>query len=80
MVKELVEMTDEQMVADHNETVRKYKDLQVKYINLQVKYIRLAAVLRELRGVEKTYHEIIAEHDDWEQLNQQKLNSTSEER
>ena len=73
MVKELVEMTDEQMVADHNETVRKYKDLQVKYI-------RLAAVLRELRGVEKTCHEIIAEHDDWEQLNQQKLNSTNEER
>jgi hypothetical protein len=53
--------------------VRKYKDLQVKYI-------RLAAVLRELRGVEKTCHEIIAEHDDWEQLNQQKLNSTNEER
>jgi hypothetical protein len=73
MVKELVEMTDEQMVADHNELVRKYKDLQVKYI-------RLAAVLRELRGVEKTCHEIIAEHDDWEQLNQQKLNSTNEER
>ena len=73
MVKELVEMTDEQMVADHNELVRKYKDLQVKYI-------RLAAVLRELRGVEKTYHEIIAEHDDWEALNQQKLNSTNEER
>jgi hypothetical protein len=73
MVKELVEMTDEQMVADHNELVRKYKDLQVKYI-------RLAAVLRELRGVEKTYHEIITEHDDWEQLNQQKLNSTNEER
>jgi hypothetical protein len=40
----------------------------------------LAAVLRELRGVEKTCHEIIAEHDDWEQLNQQKLNSTNEER
>jgi hypothetical protein len=73
MVKELVEMTDEQMVADHNELVRKYRDLQVKYI-------RLAAVLRELRGVEKTCHEIIAEHDDWEQLNQQKLNSTNEER
>jgi hypothetical protein len=70
MVKELVEMTDEQMVADHNELVRKYKDLQVKYI-------RLAAVLRELRGA---YHEIITEHDDWEQLNQQKLNSTNEER
>jgi hypothetical protein len=73
MVKELVEMTDEQMVADHNELVRKYNALQVKYI-------RLAAVLRELRGVEKTCHEIIAEHDDWEQLNQQKLNSTNEER
>ena len=73
MVKELVEMTDEQMVADHNELVRKYKDLQIKYI-------RLAAVLRVLRGVEKTYHEIISEHDDWEQLNQQKLNSTNEER
>ncbi len=64
MVKELVEMTDEQMVADHNELVRKYNALQVKYI-------RLAAVLREFQ--EK-------EHDDWEQLNQQKLNSTNEER
>ena len=66
-------MTDEQMVADHNELVRKYNALQVKYI-------RLAAVLREFREAAKTYHEIITEHDDWEQLNQQKLNSTNEER
>jgi|APGre2960657373_1045057.scaffolds.fasta_scaffold00383_13 hypothetical protein len=67
----LVEMTDEQMIADHNELVRKYNDLRVKYV-------RLAAVLRDLRGVEKTYHEIIAEHDDWLQLSRQKLNSTNE--
>jgi transcriptional regulator NrdR family protein len=69
----MVEMTDEQMVADHNELTRKYNALQVKYI-------RLAAVLREFREAAKTCHEIITEHDDWEQLNQQKLNSTNEER
>lgn len=28
----------------------------------------------------KKCREIITEHDDWEQLNQQKLNSTNEER
>jgi NhaP-type Na+/H+ and K+/H+ antiporter len=71
MVKELVEMTDEQMVADHNKLVHKYNDLRVKYV-------RLAAVLRDLRGLETTYHEIIAEHDDWLQLSRQKLNSTNE--
>jgi len=71
MVKELVEMTDEQMVADHNKLAHKYNDLRVKYV-------RLAAVLRDLRGLETTYHEIIAEHDDWLQLSRQKLNSTNE--
>lgn len=73
MVERLVEMTDEQMVADRNELVRKYNALQLKYIGL-------ASVLREFREATKNCHEIIAEHDDWEQLNQQKLNSTNEER
>lgn len=73
MVERLVEMTDEQMVADRNELVRKYNALQLKHI-------RLASVLREFREATKNCYEIISEHDDWEQLNQQKLNSTNEER
>jgi hypothetical protein len=70
---EIYEMSIKDMVNEHNEVVQKYNDLLAEHIELE-------AVLRKIREAEKTYHEIITEHDDWEQLNQQKLNSTNEER
>jgi len=61
---EIYEMSIKDMVNVHNEVVQKYNDLLAEHIELE-------AVLRKIRE---------AEHDDWEQLNQQKLNSTNEER
>ena len=61
---EIYEMSIKDMVNEHNEVVQKYNDLLAEHIELE-------AVLQKIRE---------AEHDDWEQLNQQKLNSTNEER
>ena len=61
---EIYEMSIKDMVNEHNEVVQKYNDLLAEHIELE-------AVLRKIRE---------EEHDDWEQLNQQKLNSTNEER
>jgi hypothetical protein len=61
---EIYEMSIKDMVNEHNEVVQKYNDLLAEHIELE-------AVLRKIQE---------AEHDDWEQLNQQKLNSTNEER
>ena len=61
---EIYEMSIKDMVNEHNEVVQKYNDLLAEHIELE-------AVLRKIRE---------AEHDDWEQLNQKKLNSTNEER
>jgi hypothetical protein len=61
---EIYEMSIKDMVNQHNEVVQKYNDLLAEHIELE-------AVLRKIQE---------AEHDDWEQLNQQKLNSTNEER
>jgi hypothetical protein len=46
--------------------VQAYRDLWERYEDLR-------KTLREIA-------EVTSEHDDWEQLNQQKLNSTNEER